>query len=269
MVVIGDYSVRLVDAETKEPFKEHQGPGGTTFAEAEPDIDYLIEIEVVGGSPSQWRRFEFSVDGKALGYASHSACGRAKQYKGIWSREDGQEHVRALKFSRPSISKGGSSVPGGLMGQVTVDISEAVYAGTRIPTNFSGACMSPTSVNADLTHAQTKKVLRSGQGSYCESKKASTAAAASYVRGYPLQSITINYCTAMGLIKAGVLASPGVWAEHRMTNPAKRGISNPHAVHVEPKRAKLGGVIADGETLKAATEVDVFDLTADSSDDES
>jgi hypothetical protein len=43
MVQVGDFSVHLVDAETKTPFKEHV-KDGKTYAEVEPDIDYFIAV---------------------------------------------------------------------------------------------------------------------------------------------------------------------------------------------------------------------------------
>jgi len=273
MVVIGDYSVRLVEAETKVAFKEHDGPGGKTYSEVEPGVNYLIEVDVVGGSPSTMHMFDFTVDDKILGYNIFRSLGSENYYCGLFSRQDGVENMRAFSFQRPSFANGSgdsASVSGGLMGQVTIDISEAVYAGieTRAQTDFSGSAMSPASVTADLTHAQTKKVLRSGEGSYCESKKATKIGArAKYVRGPRLESVTINYCTALGLVKAGVLAKPKtIWEEARIANPAKRGSSNTPAMDVKPKRVKRGAIIVD-ETVDASKETDLFDLTAESDDE--
>lgn len=50
MVIQGSFSVQLVEAATKETFKEHTYPGGKTFAEVEPEIDYFIAIDAVRGS---------------------------------------------------------------------------------------------------------------------------------------------------------------------------------------------------------------------------
>ena len=70
MVVAGNYSVRLVNAETKEAFKEHKAPDGKIYAEIEPGVDYFIEIEVVGGDPGHVSYWNSTVDGKEFSYYS-------------------------------------------------------------------------------------------------------------------------------------------------------------------------------------------------------
>jgi hypothetical protein len=44
MVQSGDFTIHLVNAETKEPLKEHEH-SGQTYVEAEPDLDYFIVSE--------------------------------------------------------------------------------------------------------------------------------------------------------------------------------------------------------------------------------
>lgn len=92
-----------------------------------------------------------------------------------------------------------------------------------------------------------------------------------YHRGRSLESITVNYCTALGLIQAGVLPKPNnPWDEHRMVNPLKRGnSSNRHAVNVELKRIKYGVIMEDGSELATASkECDFLDLSGAPSDDD-
>lgn len=43
MVVQGNFKVELIDATTKQPFKEHTSKG-KTYAEVEPDAEYFIRI---------------------------------------------------------------------------------------------------------------------------------------------------------------------------------------------------------------------------------
>ncbi len=68
MVKSGGYTVELVTADTKEPFKEHTAADGDgqIFAEVEPDMDYFISAS----SNIQGVRFAFHVDGVNLGYSS-------------------------------------------------------------------------------------------------------------------------------------------------------------------------------------------------------
>ena len=51
---IDGFTVELVNAETKRPFKEHQIPDGRIYIEVEPDAGYFIRLatdckrEVIG-----------------------------------------------------------------------------------------------------------------------------------------------------------------------------------------------------------------------------
>ena len=44
-----------------------------------------------------------------------------------------------------------------------------------------------------------------------------------------LRAVTLNYCSALGLMEVGVLEKPGHWEYHRMRHPAGPG-DNPRAV---------------------------------------
>ena len=86
MVVVGGFKVQLVDAVTKEPFKEHTGDDGQFYAETEPDSESFIQVEVLEGKTNKTKYcFEFDVDGTDLGYlfCRSKACGQT--YKGLWS----------------------------------------------------------------------------------------------------------------------------------------------------------------------------------------
>lgn len=45
MVVPDGISIRLVDAVTKIPFQEHEGPNGKFYTEVEPDVQYFCRDE--------------------------------------------------------------------------------------------------------------------------------------------------------------------------------------------------------------------------------
>jgi len=95
MVIVGNFSVRIVNAEDKKPFQEHIGPGRKIFAEVEPDIEYLIEIQVVGGeNPDQMYNFSFEVDGQSLGYHCTTNYNSGNSFHGILSRESGIEKLK-------------------------------------------------------------------------------------------------------------------------------------------------------------------------------
>ena len=67
MVVYRGFSVQLVDAETKEPFKEFS-KDNKHYAEVEPGAEYFIRLQRVAGGTSSIVRSSFTVDGVDLGY---------------------------------------------------------------------------------------------------------------------------------------------------------------------------------------------------------
>jgi hypothetical protein len=107
MVRVGDFSVRLVEAETKEPFKEHTGPDGKVYAEVEPGVEYYIEAEMVGGDdPYKMHFLEFYVAGTKLRYNKPHSSSDGKYHAGIWSRKDGVDEQRAISFQKPKFTNG-------------------------------------------------------------------------------------------------------------------------------------------------------------------
>ncbi|CAB9521718.1 expressed unknown protein [Seminavis robusta] len=264
MVVAGNYSVRIVNAETKEPFKEHTGPDGKVYAEVEPDMEYFIEVEVVGGDPASSRsQYNISVDGKKLPYCGH-AKSFGKKYKGNWSRVNGVETTQAFVFQRPEFSERKGSSPGALMGDIKLEFYEAIYSGTRSklkdvkPDSFQA-----DSVSSSLTHRQTKKVLRSGTGSVVETKTRNKVRK-TYSKGAFLESITIHYCTALGLVHAGVFGKvDDIWAKARIVNPWKPSSDGQEQERQQPKRIKREAKTVNGVKVEAPKVLEVFDLTGD------
>ena len=75
MVKVGDFSVELVRADTKEVFKEHTSPvDNRIYAEVEPDIDYLVRV----GSHIGDVQCKLLVDGVDIGYSHTKHCPGSK-----------------------------------------------------------------------------------------------------------------------------------------------------------------------------------------------
>lgn len=275
MVVIGNYSASIVNAETKVAFQEHNHRNGKTYAEVEPCVDFYIEINIVGGNDNIY--CVPHVDGQKLKYCITRHPSHDAYHAGLWSRSKGVSKMRAFSFQKPTFkNEDGStsnSAPGdGLMGTIQVDFYEAVYLGIShhsqgdYSNDVQEDNVSPTSVlsKSDLSFKQTKKVLRSGGGSHSESTQCSSHGGPThkYGPGKLLQSITVHYCTALGLIYAGVLPPPpgGIWGLHRMEYARKPG-DDDNSDLVQVKRAKL---------TKDGTEHDVLDMSkiADSDNEE-
>ena len=64
---VGDFTVELVAADSKQPFREHTAEDGQVYAEVEPDMDYYIAVQTkVGGV-----KMCYFVDGVYLGYRTN------------------------------------------------------------------------------------------------------------------------------------------------------------------------------------------------------
>ncbi|CAB9516857.1 expressed unknown protein [Seminavis robusta] len=277
MVVIDNYSVRLVHAETKEPFKEHSGPDGKVYTEVEPDVEYFIQVAVVGTMDEVFL-FDYFVDGQELSYNTACELGDGYQYCGILSIEKGISKMQALCFRRPPRNlliqnqDTNDDTTHAWMGEIQVDVSKAME-GEMLPIEQVPA--DTVDVEAvDAGGITENKVLRSGQGSYSHVQEAPSEAP-HYGTGEFLQTITIHYCTAVGLIHVGVLPKPDLWTFARMNKPYDNKRTNDNTLlynnTIQPKRIKSGGLVDGDSVLEEPKEYDLFDLTElpDDDDDDS
>ena len=171
MVVVGNFSVRIVDATTKAAFQEHvrhddetkNGIGiDTFFCEAEPWAEYFIELGVVGSddggdddddnNKDAKRRYSFRclVDGKPLGsLVTMRATAKAPHRVGLFSIQNGVQTMTALRWTKPTKhqttrlnnnnnnnnnnddTNDAASTTIGRMGSVTVQVFESVLAGMK------------------------------------------------------------------------------------------------------------------------------------------
>jgi len=264
MVVKGNFSVRLVrvvDEYTKEPFKEHVGPDGLTYAEVEPDAEYLVELQVVGGEDSKKRYvFEGSIDDKKLNYISW-LCKDQSRHDGIISKVNGERTIKAFKFQRPKLSKSASSQGSTmlLMGSVSYKIYEGVYAKEEAPRDIQEFTTGGDEVSD--ANMVMDKTVRSSKGRHSETTRIE-GSHDTYGPGALVEEIELRYCTTVGLIYCGVLAKPSnVWDAYILMNPGKRRTADPGELLVEPKKIKYGGCSFLGRQIVAPKEADLFDLT--------
>jgi hypothetical protein len=259
MVQHGNFKIELVYADTKLPFIEHT-KDGKIYVEVEPDVEYFISIQQTGKSLSGSTMATFVVDGKELGYNYKSSKRRSRpSFKGIWSREQGLQSMKALKFTRPRISQDGTNVNRNLlMGKVEIKLYEGIPNGTKEkPRDFTSK-FTATAVALEQSGLAKKKSLRSGEGEVKITKNASKEHYMSYKRGKQIDTVTLNYCAALGLMEVGVLEKPDAWTHQRMKRPAKLEQGAPR---VRPKRVHDTGSVG-------SKTVELFDLCATGSDDE-
>lgn len=269
MVVHGDFLAQIVDAQTKEPFKEFT-KDGKHYSEAEAGLDYLIKVQRLNATESSPKiRATFNVDGVDLGYATTDTFSEA-DFAGVYERVDGYGIMKSLKFEKPTLAQqttdGGfdSDAPLGVMGTVHIFFHEAIDTGKIDTEDFS--CSIPA-CEIEQSLSGNAKVIRSSEGSQVTKEWAPTNTQTS--EGSLLESITINYCTALGLVKEGVLPKPGIWEYARMEAPSKRPL-DPKLASIVPKKLKRKAEMVDGILVTEAKEWDLFDLSmlSDSEDED-
>ncbi|GKY92178.1 hypothetical protein MPSEU_000189100 [Mayamaea pseudoterrestris] len=221
MVVRSGFQVDLVDAETKKPFKEHE-KDGKVYVEVEPDTDYFIAIRRITQEGFPKILSLYSVDGKKLDYHQpHDEIDAETFYQGIWSRIDGKDQIKALRFAKPSPAEAGKGYEGNT-GFVEIKLYEAIFEGVEpVIDHISSVELHPS---VDAARASSKKkflLTKAGTSTIFDDTKSDTMSW--YSKGKEFDRISFNYCSALGLILAGVLPKPDLWTWQRMKHPAPSG----------------------------------------------
>ncbi len=251
-MIVNDFEFKLVSAEDKTPFQEHQ-KDGKTFVEVEPDAEYFMSIRTVR-PPSIDLCCIFKIDGKNLGYNLTIHSGRAESFNlGTASWSNGVERSKALKFVEASFRTRdagiGSTMAG--MGTVELKVYSAIYVGDFILRDLTLSLAAPTIQTEDQVGVSMKKNVRSAEGSSIETKTEiydPNVAHRHYEGGEYLYSIILYYCAAPGLIAVGVLPKPHAWDLLRMTQPsdispeAKQKLEN---AIISEKRNRRGNLILE------------------------
>jgi len=247
MVKHAKYSVEIVNADGRTPFPEHKSEGGETFVEVEPDAEYFIRIK----SESEDKvKIHFSVDGKDLGYNAIISKTGPPQDKGLWEYKDGKSYHHALKFAKAEVRQATneSSAPF-WTGKVEVTVYEATFIGYKEQKDHSSKWNGgDVSYVMGILDPDKKKGVKSDKGEKFDVHK-SKRRRKTYANGGLLATITLRYCSTLGLIHAGVLAKPPMWDIQRLTNPAESTENAP-----EPETTVKG---------EGGGQVEVFDLTDD------
>jgi hypothetical protein len=250
MVKEGLFSVQLVHAETMIPFAEHEGPDGKHYVEVEPNVEYWIRI--ASSDASRDVICNFQVDGKKLGInrllnSTKTGC---PSDVGLWEAvgEQSTEHsfqVRAFH------GRAGKTF---YIGNVQVDFHEAIAKpGSCQPTEFVNQWNGD---QARTNYQGSEKEVASQVGTVV---KTVTKCKIRYGTGRLLQTITLHYCTTMGLIHVKVLPQPESWEYHRMRFPADNA-TNGAVVDMEPEIMKVQTRTAAGDVVQEKR-YEMFDLT--------
>lgn len=259
MVNLGPFSVQLLHAESKMPFKEHLH-NGQAYVEAEPNADYFISIKMGDSNPPNVC-VTFTVDGQSLNY--NWRPGKSFGHVGLWQIENGNNFHRALRFVKPKV--GTKSDAYDEYGKIKIDMYEA----KNTPCNFYGNFKTEMDDRSDshvvANPAQLKKVVHSAQGITSTLKVPYSPP--KWSKGDYLATFTFHYCTAEALIALGVLPrAPPTTVGNRRSAAAAALISPASSPNVlrEPKRIRV-----ENGVLGVHHEYDFFDLTGEATDSDS
>jgi len=218
MVKDGDFTVQLVRADTKEAFTEHTSSHrNEVYAEVEPDLEYYIGIGTQIGAVKAY----IAVDGVSLGYCCDFGRPKPMRYRGAIECRNGVYTYTSLRFNTTrssGINGGGQSM---LTGKVEVKFyryGEKYYKETKEDFESRALTASSSSVGGKKcvmstkgsTSFSTEKKSNKSIGDGCkeEGKNKKNKPHVGYKRGEYLCTITLHYCTALGLIHHKVLGAP-------------------------------------------------------------
>lgn len=271
MVQKGEFSIELIDAQTKDPFKEHEGGEASTeehcvdsFAEVEPGSEYFIRV---ANDSSSIVICNITVDGNDLGY---EFCLGPNEYddKGLWTLKNGDSVHTAFKVHKAVASRNANSpnTDDGEIGVISVDFFEYVEGdGTEKTNNFQSNWSStdagrPGASDVAAENSDRKRLVKSQEGSHCEKILNDNGERKVYSYGEGIESIRLKYCTAVGLIVEGVLVKPPLWEWARMTQPAQDNLTQKETLNATPKIFKRNICDHDGKVIEEK-DVEMFDLT--------
>ncbi|CAB9512936.1 expressed unknown protein [Seminavis robusta] len=257
MVIQGRFKLELVTAEnTDHPFKEHSR-NGKHYAEVEPEAEYFIRVQVLeeGEFPVI---ATFEVDGVDLGYHGRFFQ-TSSSLKGAWQYKNGTSAHSALRFEKPRFSANNdpqqpAKPPSAMMGTVSVYFYRAVFSHKRKRPDHDRKEIS----NAAESASSGKETIRSGQGSTLRTQSNVSIEEDVYHKGDLLETLTLNYCTAVGLVNAGVLCG---WEHARTVAPFSEP-TDPQLANIKPKVIERDAVVEDGVTIKKAERIEVYDLSS-------
>jgi hypothetical protein len=266
MVKVGAFTVELVAADTKEPFKEHTAPDGQVYAEVEPGVDYFISTRTdVGGV-----KFVYYVDGVNLGYTTDVRHPKKARYCGKLERRGAKQTMTALHFNKTRETQ--DVTPDRLTGKVELKVYQrgAEYYSEAVD-NFVSA-----SLTADSTVGGKKCIKSTTSGSYSfdklrSSKKRKGNMVSKHKRGERICTITLNYCSALGLIYHKILPPPPALQESgpsaiggrkrkRSTTPSHVAVA---AVSPEVNSHAAKTANNKGQEVTVQLTYDLVDLTGD------
>jgi len=274
MVKKGDFTVELVNASSKESFKEHKGKDGIdSFVEVEPEAEYFIKV-----ASDSYRRvaFEFIVDGIELVYVTPFApYQREPQYAGNWSYNNNKSIETSFMFQKihqSMLQSSSESDYNNIVGKIQVKVYERIMLdGYTQNKNTEKAKFDSSILTTEANQDKIMKQVKTTDGK-TEISKDDNGSRQNFCRGKKLETFELRYCTALGLIGVGVLPKPPLyeWAKMIRLYKSQSNEKNDRPAKKLKPIIKSTSAILDneGKTLVEAKRYEFFDLTKEDDENE-
>ena len=216
MVVVGDLEIKIVWADTKEPFLEHQ-KDGATYIEVEPDAEYFVAIKRISMNGPALISCYVEVDGKDLGWNTWFDAITSFNNVGLREGPTNNRHHRCLRFVKPKIKDNAEGKAMGyapqayvpLIGKIIVRVYEAereiMPSNSTIPSGPNPVLKATLATDHSMAPQQKiaskLKYVRSSTGGV---SRANIASNYKFSKVRQIDQVVLNYATMPGLIKAGL-----------------------------------------------------------------
>ena len=201
------------------------------YLEVEPGLDYFICVGTNRGGV----RANFKVDGVDLGYHHNYPSPKQNDFKGNWSRKDGVSQHTSFKFNiaqtRGDGEEQGASA-GMMTGKVEMvlhELGEVSYQMPKELKDYSATkqeealeersklgdakmkgkkCLVSTAGSVSLNENSSVKPESKAKSEAKSKTKKTPKPVAKYAKGKYITTVTLNYCSTVGLILNKTLDAP-------------------------------------------------------------
>ena len=273
MVKFGMFEVKLINAETGQPFPEHKSKEKDEdgkqkiYVKVEPNVEYKIEVR---SEYKEYTYYDIEIDGVDLG------CYWALDEKSV---QDSFEEVRgttvtkrAFRFAKlPRMCTGAQNITTAWTGTIVVSFCRCVKLRDWEEPDTVKAFTPPKWKEGQLLSAANIEAKSKG------SKTVQGKVLSEYIRGPSKYSqkyrvgaligkITLHYCSVYGLMDAGIVGktmSKMSWERHRMWFPSKQDGAKETIMQ---QRIEFGATDKKHSDVVARKTFDLFDLSGETSD---
>ena len=262
MVCKGNIIVTLVDAQTRKKFKEHVADNRQIYVEVEPEVEYFIHAK---NNTTSTVVVDAKVNDQDLGYISEIGA-RCSTLMGLWSTNNSSSTETALRFKkidqRP-IQDNDKDYLMSLIGHIEVNVFEHICTWEKTKKRKKEEDVmskwkddDPKLIKLARNLWESKKFVESGKGEFSITTKLEYC---DFKAGRFLDKISLNYCTAAGLMEVGILRQPSFNAQSKNSAARIKNSPNKSKLNIEPKIVINDIKDADGNIIRKE-KTEYFDL---------